>query len=165
MLEIIGMWVADNWKDYEVIDTANGEKLERWGDYILVRPDPQVIWSSDKSDYRWKKMNGHYHRSKAGGGEWEFFAENGEIHTRTNHSGGIQGGISNGAEIYFRVLFKPVPTILKEQNTVNSKGENVVMKAKGRHDPCVLQRALPVVESMAAMTILDYYLLSKTNKL
>ncbi|MCQ2112817.1 MAG: chorismate synthase [Bacteroidaceae bacterium] len=95
----------------------------------------------------------------------EFYAENGEIHTRTNHSGGIQGGISNGAEIYFRVLFKPVPTILKEQNTVNSKGENVVMKAKGRHDPCVLQRALPVVESMAAMTILDYYLLSKTNKL
>ncbi len=67
------MWIAENWKDYEVIDTANGEKLERWGDYILVRPDPQVIWSSDKNDRRWKKMNGHYHRSKAGGGEWEFF--------------------------------------------------------------------------------------------
>ena len=67
------MWIADNWKDYEVIDTASGEKLERWGDYILVRPDPQVIWTSDKKDYRWKKMNGHYHRSKAGGGEWEFF--------------------------------------------------------------------------------------------
>jgi len=67
------MWIADNWKDYEVIDTADGEKLERWGDYILVRPDPQVIWNSAKEDRRWRKMNGHYHRSKAGGGEWEFF--------------------------------------------------------------------------------------------
>lgn len=66
------MWIADEWKDYEVIDTCSGEKLERWGDYILVRPDPQVIWSGAKSDKRWKNMNGHYHRSKAGGGEWEF---------------------------------------------------------------------------------------------
>ncbi len=67
------MWIADKWKDYEVIDTSNGEKLERWGDYILVRPDPQVIWKSDKKAAGWKKENGHYHRSKAGGGEWEFF--------------------------------------------------------------------------------------------
>ncbi len=67
------MWTADNWKDYEVIDTSNGEKLERWGDYILVRPDPQVIWQTPKTDRRWKKMNGHYHRSNKGGGEWEFF--------------------------------------------------------------------------------------------
>lgn len=67
------MWIAKEWKDYEVIDTSDGEKLERWGDYILVRPDPQVIWSGEKSDKRWTKMNGHYHRSKAGGGEWEFF--------------------------------------------------------------------------------------------
>ncbi|MCR4749381.1 MAG: class I SAM-dependent methyltransferase, partial [Lachnospiraceae bacterium] len=67
------MWIADKWKDYEVIDTSDGEKLERWGDYILVRPDPQVIWKSDKKAAGWKKMNGHYHRSKAGGGEWEFF--------------------------------------------------------------------------------------------
>jgi len=67
------MWIADGWNDYEVIDTSDGEKLERWGDYILVRPDPQVIWKSKKSDKRWKSMNGHYHRSKAGGGEWEFF--------------------------------------------------------------------------------------------
>jgi len=66
------MWIADKWKDYEVIDTSGGEKLERWGDYILVRPDPQVIWDSGKSDLRWRKYNGHYHRSKAGGGEWEF---------------------------------------------------------------------------------------------
>ena len=66
------MWIADNWKDYEVLDTSTGEKLERWGDYILVRPDPQVIWESDKKNPGWRKMNGHYHRSKAGGGEWEF---------------------------------------------------------------------------------------------
>lgn len=67
------MWIADGWKDYEVIDSSNGEKLERWGDYILVRPDPQVIWDTPKIDSRWKKMNGHYHRSSKGGGEWEFF--------------------------------------------------------------------------------------------
>ena len=66
------MWIADGWKDYEVIDTSNGEKLERWGDYILVRPDPQVIWNTKKTDKGWKNMNGHYHRSKKGGGEWEF---------------------------------------------------------------------------------------------
>lgn len=67
------MWVADNWKDYEVIDTSMGEKLERWGKYILLRPDPQVIWNTKKSDPHWKKLNGHYHRSSKGGGEWEFF--------------------------------------------------------------------------------------------
>lgn len=67
------MWIANEWKDYEVIDTASGEKLERWGEYILVRPDPQVIWTGAKEDLRWRRMNGHYHRSKAGGGEWEFF--------------------------------------------------------------------------------------------
>lgn len=67
------MWIAKDWKDYEVIDTSNGEKLERWGEYILVRPDPQVIWQTPKIHKGWKKKNGHYHRSKAGGGEWEFF--------------------------------------------------------------------------------------------
>lgn len=67
------MWVADNWKDYEVIDTSSGEKLERWGKYVLLRPDPQVIWSTPKKDPNWKKLNGHYHRSNKGGGEWEFF--------------------------------------------------------------------------------------------
>ena len=67
------MWIANNWKDYEVIDTASGEKLERWGKYILVRPDPQVIWNTERKDHRWKKPNGHYHRSSNGGGEWEFF--------------------------------------------------------------------------------------------
>lgn len=67
------MWIADNWKDYEVIDTSCGEKLERWGNYILVRPDPQVLWNTPKKVPGWKRMNGHYHRSSKGGGEWEFF--------------------------------------------------------------------------------------------
>ena len=67
------MWIANQWKDYEVIDTSTGEKLERWGDYILVRPDPQVIWNTPKNNAGWRKKNGHYHRSVKGGGEWEFF--------------------------------------------------------------------------------------------
>ena len=67
------MWIADGWNDYEVIDCSQGEKLERWGDYLLVRPDPQVIWDTPKKHRGWKKMNGHYHRSSKGGGEWEFF--------------------------------------------------------------------------------------------
>ncbi len=67
------MWTTDSWKDYEIIDTSGGEKLERWGDYILVRPDPQVIWDTPRKDRRWKQKNGHYHRSSKGGGEWEFF--------------------------------------------------------------------------------------------
>ena len=67
------MWIANNWKDYEVIDTSCGEKLERWVDYLLVRPDPQVIWNTKKDHTGWRKMNGHYHRSSKGGGEWEFF--------------------------------------------------------------------------------------------
>ncbi len=67
------MWTAENWKEYEVIDTSAGEKLERWGTYLLVRPDPQVIWTTPKKHPGWKKRNGHYHRSSKGGGEWEFF--------------------------------------------------------------------------------------------
>ncbi len=67
------MWIADNWKDYEVIDCSKGEKLERWGKYILLRPDPQVIWDTPKKTSEWKSLNGHYHRSSKGGGEWDFF--------------------------------------------------------------------------------------------
>ena len=67
------MWLADQWNDYEVIDCSKGEKLERWGDYLLVRPDPQVIWDTPKKENGWRKMNGHYHRSSKGGVEWEFF--------------------------------------------------------------------------------------------
>ncbi len=94
-----------------------------------------------------------------------FYNDNGCISTRSNHSGGIQGGISNGQDIYFRVLFKPVATQLRPQPTVNKDGEETVLEVKGRHDPCVLPRAVPVVEAMAAMTILDHYLLNKTVKL
>ena len=94
-----------------------------------------------------------------------FYNNNGAIDTRTNHSGGIQGGISNGQEIYFRVAFKPVATLLREQQTVDKDGHDATVKARGRHDPCVLPRAVPIVEAMAAMTILDYYLLNKTTRL
>ncbi len=85
------------------------------------------------------------------------------ITTRTNHSGGIQGGLSNGQDIYFRVAFKPVATLLREQDTVNLQGEAVTLKARGRHDACVLPRAVPIVEAMAAMVILDNYLLYNTR--
>ena len=78
------MWAADHWKDYEVIDTSKGEKLERWGKYILLRPDPQVLWDTPKKNPAWKHLNAHYHRSKKGGGEWEFFdlPEQWSIHYR-----------------------------------------------------------------------------------
>ncbi len=89
----------------------------------------------------------------------------GKIMIRTNHSGGIQGGISNGNDIYFRVAFKPVATLLKDVTTVDDEGNDTILHARGRHDPCVLPRAVPIVESMAAMTILDAYLLNKTTRL
>ena len=82
--------------------------------------------------------------------------------TQSNHSGGIQGGISNGQDIYFRVAFKPVATLLREQPTVDVEGNETTFTAQGRHDPCVLPRAVPVVEAMAAMVILDQYLIAKT---
>ena len=88
-----------------------------------------------------------------------------QLATATNHSGGIQGGISNGQDIYFRVAFKPVATLLREQQTVDIAGNETTLKARGRHDPCVLPRAVPVVEAMAAMVILDHFLLQKTTKL
>ncbi|MCQ2267419.1 MAG: chorismate synthase [Bacteroidaceae bacterium] len=94
-----------------------------------------------------------------------FFNDGGVVNTRTNHSGGIQGGISNGQDIFFRVAFKPVATLLQEQPTVNLEGEDTLVKARGRHDPCVLPRAVPVVEAMAAMTLLDYYLMNKCTRL
>lgn len=91
-----------------------------------------------------------------------FVIKNGKITTTKNHSGGIQGGISNGADVYFRVAFKPVATLLREQNTVTGKLEETVLKAKGRHDPCVLPRAVPIVEAMAAMVMLDMVLMNKS---
>lgn len=90
-----------------------------------------------------------------------FYNNNGKISTRTNNSGGIQAGISNGEDIYFRTAFKPVSTILMEQHTVDIDGKDTTIKARGRHDPCVLPRAVPIVEAMAAIVIMDYYLLSQ----
>jgi chorismate synthase len=87
--------------------------------------------------------------------------ENGKVRTRTNHSGGIQGGISNGEDIYFRVAFKPVATIMIDQESINDKGEVVTVSGKGRHDPCVVPRAVPIVEAMAAIVMVDFYLRNK----
>jgi len=86
---------------------------------------------------------------------------NQDASTQTNLSGGIQGGISNGMDIYFRVAFKPVATTLQKQDTINNKGETVEMQGKGRHDPCVVPRAVPIVEAMAALVIADYMLLRR----
>ena len=91
-------------------------------------------------------------------------SESGGITTKTNFSGGIQGGISNGQDIYFRVAFKPVATLLREQTTVDLDGNPTIVKARGRHDACVLPRAVPIVEAMAAMVILDHIMLSNIVK-
>ena len=85
--------------------------------------------------------------------------------TQTNLSGGIQGGISNGMDIYFRVAFKPVSTLMKEQKSINKEGKEIALEAKGRHDPCVLPRAVPVVEAMTALVLADFHLLNKNSKL
>lgn len=92
-----------------------------------------------------------------------FYNNEGVIATRTNNSGGVQGGISNGNDIYFRVAFKPVATILMEQPTVSPSGEETIVKARGRHDPCVVPRAVPVVEAMAALVLLDHYMIQKAH--
>lgn len=85
--------------------------------------------------------------------------------TTTNHSGGIQGGISNGEDIYFRVAFKPVATLMRDQKSINEKGEEITVSGKGRHDPCVVPRAVPIVEAMAALVLVDNYLSSRLNKI
>ena len=99
------------------------------------------------------------------GSSWKnlFTSDGSNISTATNRSGGIQGGVSNGQDIYFRVAFKPVATILQEQATVDTEGNPTTLKARGRHDPCVLPRAVPIVEAMAAMVTLDYLLLQKAT--
>ena len=110
------------------------------------------------SGFEGVKLNGSQHNDP-------FYVSKDAIHTKTNHSGGIQGGISNGEDIYFRVAFKPVATIMTKQDTVNSKGEAVEMTGKGRHDPCVLPRAVPIVEAMAALVLVDHLLRARTVKL
>lgn len=110
------------------------------------------------SGFEGVKMRGSQHNDT-------FVKEGDKIHTLTNHSGGIQGGISNGEDIYFRVAFKPVATIMQDQKSLNEAGESVIVSGKGRHDPCVVPRAVPIVEAMAALVIADYILLAKSNKL
>ncbi len=110
------------------------------------------------SGFEGVKMRGSQHN--------DAFEKNGDkVKTTTNHSGGIQGGISNGEDIYFRVAFKPVATIMQDQESINEAGEAVTVSGKGRHDPCVVPRAVPIVEAMAALVIADYLLLAKSNKL
>jgi chorismate synthase len=112
------------------------------------------------SGFEGTKLHGSEHNDA-------FYTDNdsAKIRTKTNHSGGIQGGISNGEDIYFRVAFKPVATIMQQQQTVNSKGEAVEMTGKGRHDPCVLPRAVPIVEAMAALVLADHLLRARTVRL
>lgn len=110
------------------------------------------------SGFEGVKMRGSQHNDP-------FVKEGDQIKTTTNYSGGIQGGISNGEDIYFRVAFKPVATIMQDQESVNEAGDVVIVSGKGRHDPCVVPRAVPIVEAMAALVIADYLLLAKSNKL
>lgn len=95
----------------------------------------------------------------------DIFENRNGIRTKTNHSGGIQGGISNGEDIYFNVAFKPVATLMQKQQSVNKAGEEIILEGKGRHDPCVLPRAVPIVEAMTALVLADHLLLNKTSKL
>jgi chorismate synthase len=94
----------------------------------------------------------------------EFYNEGGKVRTKTNNSGGIQGGISNGEDIYFNVAFKPVATIMQDQQSVDKEGNSVTVAGKGRHDPCVVPRAVPIVESMAALVIADFLLRNRTSR-
>lgn len=110
------------------------------------------------SGFEGVKLNGSEHNDV-------FYTEEGEVKTKTNHSGGIQGGISNGQDIYFNVAFKPVATIMMDQESINQNGDNVTVSGKGRHDPCVVPRAVPIVEAMSALVIADYLLISKANRL
>ncbi len=93
----------------------------------------------------------------------ELVSDGDRIRSKTNHSGGIQGGISNGEDIYFNVAFKPVATIVQDQQSVDKEGNEVTVKGKGRHDPCVVPRAVPIVEAMSALVIADFYLIAQTN--
>ena len=108
------------------------------------------------SGFAGTKMRGSEHNDL-----FDFDADENKIVTKTNYSGGIQGGISNGMDIYFKVAFKPVATILQKQESVNKNGEKILVEGKGRHDPCVLPRAVPIVEAMAALVLIDHLLLQK----
>src|SRR5688572_24646742 len=110
------------------------------------------------SGFEGVKLRGSQHND-------EFYNDGGKIRTKTNFSGGIQGGISNGEDIYFNVAFKPVATIMQDQATVDKQGNETTVSGKGRHDPCVLPRAVPIVEAMAALVLVDFLLRSRSSKL
>ncbi len=110
------------------------------------------------SGFEGVKMRGSQHNDA-------FYKEDGQVKTKTNHSGGVQGGISNGQDIYFRTAFKPVATIMDDQDSINTEGEAVTVTGKGRHDPCVVPRAVAIVEAMAALVITDHYLLDRSSRL
>ncbi len=110
------------------------------------------------SGFEGVKMNGSIHNDL-------FYTENGKVKTKTNYSGGVQGGISNGQDIYFNVAFKPVATIMVDQESIDIHGNPAVVTGKGRHDPCVVPRAVPIVEAMSAIVILDFYLRQKARQL
>ncbi|MFT4737041.1 MAG: chorismate synthase [Cyclobacteriaceae bacterium] len=110
------------------------------------------------SGFEGVKMNGSAHND-------EIKIIDGQPRTQSNHSGGIQGGISNGEDIYFNVAFKPVATIMQDQQSIDAQGNEAIVSGKGRHDPCVVPRAVPIVEAMSALVIADFYLIARTNKL
>ena len=118
------MWIANDWKEYEVIDTSCGEKLERWGKYTLVRPDPQVIWDTPKISRGWKNMNAHYHRSKKGGGEWEFFD--------------VMKCKSTAHKKLLSRLSKTIITSLERKNKSLYANYKMKMKHISHHPQCIL---------------------------
>ena len=153
------MWLADNWKDYEVIDCSKGEKLERWGDYILVRPDPQVIWDTPRKEKGWHKMNAHYHRSKKGGGEWEFFdlPQQWSIHYRNltfqlkpfsfKHTGLFPEQAANWD--WFSELIKKAGRPVKVLNLFAYTGGATIAAAAAGASTCSLVRTVPAPTSIS----------------
>ena len=110
------------------------------------------------SGFEGTQLNGSQHND-------EFELQNNKVVTRTNNAGGVLGGISNGADIFFSTAFKPIATLMKDQNSIDSNNTAVVVEGKGRHDPCVLPRAVPIVEGMTAIVILDHFLRNRTIQL
>ncbi len=135
-----------------------------WGEPIFDKLNAELA----KAIFSINAVKGFYiglDQTKRYGSEVNDIIEDISGKTKTNNSGGIQGGISNGNDIFFNVAFKPVSTIMKAQDSINEKGEKVTINPKGRHDPCVLPRAVPIVEAMTALVLVDNYLISKTNKI
>ena len=150
-----------------IIDLVVENTPPGWGEPVFDRLDallaqvmlaiPAVKGTQVGSGFASALMKGSEHNDI-------FYNQDGKIRTRSNHSGGIQGGISNGEPILMKIAFKPTATINKEQKTVNQKGEDVNLRVKGRHDPCVLPRGVPIVEALASLVLVDQFLLSKTAR-